>query len=61
MRRFDASDEHAKELRSDLSNIGKRVNAHAISIKNLELKMAQFSTTVNPCQLGTLRSNTAKI
>ena len=40
MRRFDASDEHTKELRSDLASIGKKVDAHAISIKHLELQMA---------------------
>ena len=43
MRRFDASDEHTKELRSDLGSIGKKVDAHAISIKHLELQMAQLS------------------
>ncbi|XP_015072585.1 uncharacterized protein LOC107016708 [Solanum pennellii] len=39
MRRFDPSDEHAKELRDDLDNIGKKVDGHAVSIKHLELKM----------------------
>ena len=33
MRRFDASDEHIKKLRCDLAGIGKKVDAHAISIK----------------------------
>ena len=33
MRRFDASDEHIKELRSDLADIGQKDNTHAISIK----------------------------
>ena len=33
IRRFDASDENIKELRSDLAGIGKKVDAHAISIK----------------------------
>ena len=33
MMRFDASDEYIKELRSDLAGIGKKVDAHAISIK----------------------------
>ena len=50
MRRFDASDEHAKELRCDLDNIWENVDAHAISIKHLELQMAPLSTTVNPRQ-----------
>ena len=58
MRRFDASDEHDKELRGDLANIGQKVDAHAVSIMHLELKMAQLSTTVNPRQLGTLPRNT---
>ena len=35
MRRFDASDEYAKELRGDLENIGQKVDAHAILIKHL--------------------------
>ena len=33
MRRFDASDEHNKELRGDLANIGQKIDAHAVSIK----------------------------
>ena len=36
MRRFYASDEHNKELRSDLAGIGQKVDPHAISIKHLE-------------------------
>ena len=36
MRRFDASDEHIKELRSDLAGIGQKVDTHEISIKKLE-------------------------
>ena len=47
MRRFDASDEHIKELRSDLASIGQKVDTHAISIKKIELQMAQLSATVN--------------
>ena len=37
MRRFDSSDEHAKDLRGDLENIGQNLDSHAISIKHLEL------------------------
>ena len=33
MRRFDASDEHIKELRCDLPSIGQKDDTHAISIK----------------------------
>ena len=33
MRRFDASDEHIKQLRSDLAGIGQKVDTHVISIK----------------------------
>ena len=33
MRRFDASDENIKELRSDLAGIGQKVDTHAISIR----------------------------
>ena len=40
MRRFDANDEHIKELRSDLAGIEQKVNTHAISIKQIELQMA---------------------
>ena len=36
IRRFDASDENIKELRSDLAGIGQKVDPHAISIKHLE-------------------------
>ena len=45
MRRFDASDENAKELRGYLSNIKKKVDAHEASMKHLELQMDQLSTT----------------
>ena len=41
MRRFDASDEHTNELRSDLTGIRQKVDTHAISIKKLELQMTQ--------------------
>ena len=36
MRRFDASDEHNKELRNDLAGIGQKGDTHAISIKKFE-------------------------
>ena len=58
MRRFGASDEHIKKLRCDLASIGQKVYTHAISIKQIELQMAQLSATVNTRQPGTLRSNT---
>ena len=61
MRRFDASDKYTKELRGDLANIGQKVDAHVISIKILNLQMAQLSTIVNTCQRGTLPRNTFKI
>ena len=60
MRRFNASDEHIKELRSDLAGIGQKVDTHAISIKQIELQMTQFSATVNTRQPGTLPRNTVK-
>ena len=60
IRRFDASDENAKELRGDLANIRQKVDAHAISIKHLELQMARLSSTVNPREAGTLPSNTVQ-
>ena len=58
MRRFDASDEHIKVLRCDLAGIGQKVDTRAISIKQIELQMAQLSVTVNTRQPGTLPSNT---
>ena len=60
MRRFDASDEHNKEFRNDLAGIGQKVDTHAISIKQLELQLAQLSATVNTRQPGSLPSNTVQ-
>ena len=60
MMRLDASDKHTKKLRSDLAGIGEKFDTHAISIKQLELQMAQLSTTVNTRQSGTLPSNTVQ-
>ena len=60
MRRFDASDEHHKELRNDLAGIGQKVDTHAISIKQLELQLAKLSATMNTRQPGTLPSNTVQ-
>ena len=47
MRRFDASDEHTKELSNDLAGIRQKVDTHTISIKHLELQMTQLSSNVN--------------
>ena len=58
MRRFDANDEHIKELRSDLAGIGQKVYTNSISIKQIQLQMSQLSVTVNTRQPGTLTSNT---
>ena len=44
-RRFDASDEHIKELWSDLAGSGQKIDTHAILIKQVELQMAQLSAT----------------
>ena len=38
----------------------EKVDAHAISIKQLELQLAQLSATVNTGQPGTLPSNTVQ-
>ena len=38
MRRFDASDEHTKEMRNDLAGIRQKVDTHAISINQLVLQ-----------------------
>ena len=58
IRRFDASDEHIKEIRGDLASFGKKVDTQTILIKPIELQMAQLSATVNTRKLGTLPSNT---
>ena len=42
MRRFDTNDENIKELRSDLAVIGQKADTHSISIKKLELQLAQI-------------------
>ena len=47
-------------MTGDLANIGQKMDAHAISIKYLELQMTQLSSTVNPCQSDTLPSNTVQ-
>ena len=60
IRRFDASDEHIKELRCDLAGIGQKFDTHAISIKQIELQMAQLFATVNTRQPSTLPSNTVQ-
>ena len=60
LRRFDASDEHIKELRSDLAGIGQKVNAHALTIKKIELQMSKLSETVNTRKPSTLSSNTVQ-
>ena len=60
MRRFDANDEHIKELRGDLASIRQKVDTHAILIKQIELQMAQLSATVNTRQPGTLPSNSVQ-
>ena len=60
MRRFDPTDEHIKELRSDLEVFGQKVDTHAISIKQLELQMDQLSATMNTRQPITLPSNTVQ-
>ena len=60
MRRLDTSDEHIKELRCDLDSIGQKVDIHAISIKQIELQVAQLSAIVNTRQPGTLPGNTVQ-
>ena len=58
IRRFDTSDEHAKDMRGYVANILQKVKAHAIFIKNLEIQMSQLSTTVYPRKPGCLLSCT---
>ena len=60
MRRFNASNENIKELRSDLAGIGQKVDTHAISIKQIKLQIAQLSGTVNTWKPSTLPRNTVQ-
>ena len=60
MRSFNTNDEHIKESRSNLAGIRHKVDTHAISIKQIELQMAQLSATVNTQQSGTFPSNTVQ-
>ncbi|XP_015161557.1 uncharacterized protein [Solanum tuberosum] len=60
IKRFDATDENMREMRTKLSGIGQKVDTHAVSIKQLEKQFSQLSATVNPLQLGTLPRNTVQ-
>ena len=60
MMRFNASNEHIVELRSDLAGIGHKVDTHAISIRQLVWQMAQLSANVNTRQLCTIPRNTVQ-
>lgn len=46
MERFHLKNENVKEISNDLSGIGKKVDAHAVSIKKLEQQFNQLSTIV---------------
>ena len=48
------------KIRCDLAGIGKKVDTHAISIKQIELQMAILFVTVNTRQPDTLPSNTVQ-
>lgn len=58
LRRFDATNENVKEMWIKISSIVQKVDANAVGIKNVELNVTYFSTTMNLCQYGTLPSNT---
>lgn len=60
MTRFNVTNDNVKEMRNTLSYIGKEVDAHAVSITYLEVRMNQLSIIVNKRQPGTLPSNTIK-
>ena len=60
MRSCNASDEHIKELRSNLGGIGQKVDTHAISIKQIDLTMTQLSATVN-CNRALFLATLSKI
>jgi len=36
IKRFDETDENVKEIRNDLSRFGQKVDAHVVSIKQLD-------------------------
>ena len=42
IRRFDASDENTKKLRSGLAGIGKKVGTHAILLRRLSCKWPNY-------------------
>ena len=46
MRRFDATDANVKDMIGELSCIGQKVDAHAVSIKHLEIQNNKFFTIV---------------
>lgn len=58
MRRFDTTYENVNEMQNKLSGIAQKVCAHALSIKHREKQITQLPTKMNPCQPGTLPSNT---
>ncbi|XP_015162482.1 uncharacterized protein [Solanum tuberosum] len=58
LKKFDTTDQNVKDLCTKLSKIGQKVDAHAVSIKQLEQQFSQLSAIVNTRQSGTLPSNT---
>ena len=42
MRRFDASDEHIKELRCDLASIGQKFDTHAYQFSKSSCKWPNY-------------------
>ena len=59
-RTCNAIDENVKEMSNDLFGICENVDAHAVSIKQLEQQINQLSTNVNPHKHDTLPSNSIK-
>ena len=55
--RFEVTDENIKDMRTNLSVIGEKVDAYPVLINHLELQMNQLSTTVHPRQSGSLPRN----
>ena len=56
---FDTTDENVKDMRGEVPGVGQKVDAHALSIKHLDLQMNQLFTNVNLGLPSTVPGNTA--
>ncbi|XP_015160938.1 uncharacterized protein [Solanum tuberosum] len=58
LKKFDTTDQNVKEMHTKLSEIGQKVDAHAVSIKQLEQQFSQLSATMNTRKSSMLSNNT---